>query len=186
MTKFYFSILILIFPTFSFGHFFIDYQDVKEKPKEFQRATPDGFELLTGKYYGLIQELGNGSSQPISSFGEDVEISEALTLILPPDWFAYVDEQIELLPQISWDANQRPWTNVIADIGKQYGLRFLVDWDQKLLQIESSHRQKLDAVEQPTLMFDEKSGRQVFIYSQEIAPKGYIILDGEFVPVVIR
>lgn len=178
--------LLLLMPNLGLAHFFIDYQDVTEPKLSATRANLDGFTLLTGKYHGLVQEIGTGIPNAISSFGEEVEIAEALAFILPEDWFAYVDEQIELLPQVSWDATEQPWLTVVADIGKAYGLRFLIDWDQKLLQIEPSHRQVIAKADQPTLVQDDATGRQVFIYTQETVPKGYIILNGEYVPVVMK
>lgn len=168
------------------AHFFIDYQDVKEKIESQSRVAPEGFELLTGKYHGLIQEVGEGQANLVSSFGEEVEVSDALSFILPEDWFAYVDQRIEQLPQVSWDANERPWTHVIADMGKQYGLRFVVDWDQKLLQIAAGRAVNTEQIDAPRLMRDEKTGREIFIYTQETRPQGYMILNGEYVPVVIQ
>lgn len=169
-----------------YAHFFIDYQEVAKKTEQKSHVAPEGFDLLTGKYHGLIQEVGAGQPNRVSSFGEDVEVADALSLILPEDWFAYVDQRIEQLPQVSWDANDRPWTHVIADLGKKYGLRFLVDWDQKLLQIASGRPVSNEHIDAPRLMRDERTGREVFIYTQEHQPKGYIILDGEYVPVVIQ
>lgn len=180
--------LLLCASTTTHAHFFIDYQQVKEKEQKSSLHVPEGFQLLTGKYHGLIQEIGEGQPHTVSSFGEAVEVADALGFLLPQDWFAYVDEQIEQLPQVSWDAKERPWTEVIADMGKQYGLRFIVDWDQQLLQISPGRYVNNDTnqVDAPRLMRDDKTGREVFIYTQQTQPKGYIIIDGEYVPVVTR
>ena len=104
--------------------FYIDMQGVKPK-EQAQSLGIEGYNLLTGKYYGLVHEIGTGVPMTIKSFGEDSTLADALFFILPTEWFAYVDERVEELPRVTWDASVgegQPWVEVLAQMGKEFGL----------------------------------------------------------------
>ena len=94
------SIIATGFVHFTAGAgFYIDMQGVKPK-KQAQSLGMEGYNLLTGKYYGLVHEIGSGIPMTIKSFGEDSTLADALFFILPNEWFAYVDERVEELAQM--------------------------------------------------------------------------------------
>ena len=162
---------------------FIDYQGVKPKLEETSKHTPDGFRLLTGQYFGLIEQVGNGTPETISTFGEDFELDEALLMVMPEDWFAYLDESASELPTISWDALGDDWLSVLDRIGKEHGLHFVVDWDQQLIQISKTKGFEKPDYNDPLIVTDPSTGREVFIYTKQNEIQGHLLIDGEYVPI---
>ncbi|MFU1599906.1 MULTISPECIES: hypothetical protein [Alteromonas] len=182
------SIIATGFVHFTAGAgFYIDMQGVKPK-KQAQSLGMEGYNLLTGKYYGLVHEIGSGIPMTIKSFGEDSTLADALFFILPNEWFAYVDERVEELPRVTWDASVgegQPWVEVLAQMGKEFGLRFTLDWDQKLLQVHTIPNFTKPDFNDPIVITDSKNERQLFIYKKEPNLSGYLVKDGEYIPVKV-
>lgn len=146
----------------------IDYQGLdKEKARHAlarQKVAPEGYKVLSDKSRGVVQELGRGRSTEISSFGDDLPLSDGLSMIMPEGWVAFVDEDLSLPEAISWDARGVSWTKALGDLGTNSGLRFIVDWDQNVVQVfgEKGYKQPelTDAVE----VVDPKTGKTFLIF----------------------
>lgn len=186
MKNFVLAGILISVASFSHAQFFIDYQGVKPKAHETKRHTPDGYNLLAGKYFGLIEQIGEGNAESINSFGDDFGLDEALTMIMPGSWFAYVDSTIPALPNVSWQALGDDWLSVLARMGKEHGLRFVVDWDQSLIQISQSDGFIKPDYNDPISITDPKSGREVFIYTDDSNVQGHLLVDGEYIPIVTK
>lgn len=147
----------------------IDYQGLdKEKARHAlarQKVAPEGYIVLSDKSRSVVQELGFGRATELSSFGDDIPLSDGLAMIMPDGWVAFVDEDLSLPDSISWDARGVSWTRALGDLGTNSGLRFIVDWDQKVIQVfgEKGYKQpKLtDAVE----VVDPKTGKTFLIFA---------------------
>lgn len=166
--------------------FLIDYQGLKAKPiSNSTIGTPDGFSLLNGQFFGLIEQVGEGFPSITNSFGDEMSLSDAIGMIMPGKWFAYIDSSFTETPEVSWDANGDNWLSVLAKVGKDNGLRYIVDWDQKLIQISQSKGFVKPDYNDPIVMHDKSSGREVFIYTDKKDSPGFLLINGEYLPVSI-
>lgn len=182
-----FTLAALLASNTAAGGFYIDMQGIN-KPKANTSGVADGYKMLTGKYYGVIHEVGEGTPTKTNSFGDRSTIADAMFMIMPEGWFAYVDETVEEIPLVSWDASQgngQNWTDVLATIGKDYGLRYVVDWDQRLVQIDLEPNFVKPDYDDPIVVSDSEDRRQMFIYKKEPNLSGYLLKDGEYIPVKV-
>ncbi|QCZ95528.1 hypothetical protein [Salinimonas iocasae] len=167
--------------------FYIDMQGLNKAQKTIP-GVADGYKMLTGKYYGIIHEVGKGNPSKTHSFGDSSTIADAMFMIMPDGWYAFVDETVEEIPLVSWDASHdkgQYWTDVLADIGKDYGLRYVIDWDQKLVQIDLEPDFTKPDYDDPIVVADSNDERQMFIYKKKPNLSGYLLRDGEYIPVKV-
>lgn len=190
MKKYFIGTIVLstYLTTPSFAGYYIDMQGVSRGASQESRSI-DGYNMLSGKYYGIVHEIGQGVPIPTQSFGESATMADAMFFILPEGWYAYVDERIEELPRVTWNADVPggvEWLQVLADVGKDYGLRYTVDWDQNLVQVDLAPNFVKPDFNDPVVVSDSNNERQLFIYKQQPSLSGYLLKDGEYIPVRVQ
>ncbi|MBE0420510.1 hypothetical protein EI165_10295 [Pseudoalteromonas nigrifaciens] len=170
--------------------FYIDYQDLEkkeaEKTERKQLISPDGYRLLTDDHSGLIYEIGKRIDvKPISSFADDISFKEGIGAILPKGWSAYLDEHLNASDEISFSADKEHWLTVLARIGNNYGYKFIVDWQQKIVQITSDENYIKPNPNDP-LPLEGSDGQMYYIYkSKQSINNGVILVDGKVIPLKI-
>ncbi|MDI4652572.1 MULTISPECIES: hypothetical protein [Pseudoalteromonas] len=182
-----FALFILIAsPFYASATFYIDYQGL-EKPKvapveKRQLISPDGYRLLTNEFSGLVFQIGEPvKTETISSFGEDVSFKNGVATLIPRHWSAYIDEQLNANNTISFSAENEDWLKVLARIGNNYGYKFIVDWQQKMVQITKDEFYVKPDPNEP-VMVEGDNGQNYFIYkSKQSLSKGVMIVDGKVV-----
>ena len=173
--------------------FLVDYQGVEKvklTPKQLREknGAPDGYKLFSDKWRGVVHQVGEGKPSKTTSFGTDEALKYALSLLVPENWIVYADEHFVDFPKVSWEAEDEGWLYVLSRIGANNGIRYVVDWDQEIILIEKDEGFKKPDFNQPVIMQDPESGKRIFIYTEENSPKsdkGYILIDGDLVPVKI-
>lgn len=171
------------------ANFYVDYQGMEHKElsaDELRRlkGAPDGFRILADKTYGVVHQIGKGALSNASSFGADMPLKDAISMLMPAKWIAYIDENIDIPGKVDWQAKDEPWVDVLGRVGANYGYRFVVDWDQKLLQISPDEDFIAPDYNDPISLKDPESGRTIFVYSAKPVSKGGVILvDGKVIPV---
>jgi hypothetical protein len=176
--------LVLLITQTAQAKFYIDLQ--KEKPPTYQKNNTEGYKLLTGQYHGRVFQVGEPIGiGAVTSEGEDQSIEDSMFFILPSGWFAYIDEQTVTLPNVSWSANNTYFLDVLAELGKNYGMKFIVDWNQKLVQIEVNESFENPSFEQPSIITDSEGKREVYIYTKPSKTTGYLIKNGDITPVIV-
>jgi len=183
------ALAVCFFSSYSNANFRIDYQGLdKEKASaeklRLLKGAPDGYRLLTDKGLGFVHQVGTGKVANIDSFGADFSLQDAISLIMPNKWIAYIDENISNPRNVDWQAKDDPWVDILGRIGASHGYRFVVDWDQKLLQIAPESEYTEPDYDDPIELKDPESGRTLFVYSAKpISEGGVIIVDGQAVKV---
>lgn len=170
--------------------FHIDRQGL-ERPKETtitknEVSSPEGYRLLTDDLSGLVMEVGERRKViNNSNFAEEIELKFAMSGLLPKGWSAYVDEHISEEKNITFSADKEPWLNVLARVGVKFGYRFLVDWDNNIVQISDDAYFKPRG-ESEHVVVEDDSGQTFYIYkTKQQLNKGYMIHDGEVIPIKI-
>jgi hypothetical protein len=153
-----------------------------------QQGSLDGYRLFSDKTYGVVHHVGKQKKQTrVKAFGSDMALRDALTMIMPDRWIAYIDEQLVDPGNIDWQSDKMPWVQVLARIGINYGYRFVIDWDQQLIQIGSDKDFTKPDYNDPLMLTDPESGRSVFIYSAKpVNTGGVILVDGKAVKVKLK
>ncbi len=183
---------VLALPLGASANFYVDYQGIEHKTataEELRRlkGAPDGYRVLADKSFGIVHQIGKGVASKTSSFGTDMPLKDAVTMLMPEKWIAYIDENVENPNMVDWQAKNDLWTDVLGQMGANYGYRFVVDWDQKLLQISLDEDFTAPDYNDPIALKDPESGRTIFVYSAKPITKGGVILvDGKAIPVKIE
>lgn len=188
------SILVVSLLTASFAtqaHFYIDYQGVEKVEKTAaelrrERGTPLGMEFLTNTYKGVVFTVGKPIEHNVDGFMDDISVREGLSYIMPAGWLAYVKaSDAQHLPDISWTSESESWLQTLAQVGSNFGLKFVVDYDQQLVEVNRDASFVKPDFNVPTIMSDS-NGRNVYIYTEKPTEKnGYLMVDGELVPVTV-
>jgi hypothetical protein len=179
------TLFTLLATTFTANaNFYIDMQTVESTSKTPQAVA--GYHLLTGEYFGKIYQIGTPRPVPIvNSEGDDMRIADAFYMVLPNGWYAYVDEQVNALPLISWASNGGDFLDVLAKVGLDYGMTFVVDWEQSLVQIEVDENFTKPNTSTPIIVSDSDGDKEVYLYTKPSRMSGYIIENGTLQPVVV-
>lgn len=184
-------IAFAIFSTFSVNAtFYIDYQGL-DKPNvevktQKELISPDGYRLLTNDLGGIVFEIGvREGTPPISSFAEDTTFKNGIGTITPVGWSVYIDEQLSVNKSISFNAQNEDWLNVLARIGSNFGYKFVVDWQQQMLQISKDEHYTQPDPNVPVVVKGD-NGQMYYIYkSKKSINQGVMIVDGEVIPLKI-
>lgn len=148
--------------------FVIDYQGLdKEKARHAiarSKVAPEGYNVLTDKTRDIVHEFGRGNPSKITSFGDDMSLTDGISMIMPDGWVAFVDEDLSVPSTISWDAQNSSWTRALRDLGINAGLRFIVDWDQRVLQVFGERGFKEPDITDAVEVKDPRTGRTLLIY----------------------
>jgi len=177
------STILLMTSTSANALFYIDNEGLEEDAKKIaeqklKQQKPDGFRVLTDKRRGVVHELGTGKAFKDNSFGTDLALKDAISMIMPNKWIAYIDESIKQPDKVSWSAKRQTWTNTLIDLGINHGYRFIVDWDQKLLQIEKDKDYIKPDFNYPVEIVNPENGRRIYIYTADPEDKKGVLLIG--------
>lgn len=170
--------------------FVVDYQGLdKEKARHAiarTKVAPEGFKVLTDKSMSIVHEFGQGKATAVTSFGDMLPLSDGMSMILPSGWVAFVDEDLSIPQSISWDASDTPWTSALRDIGVNSGLRFLVDWDQRVVQVYGQRSFSEPSLGDAVEVTDPKTGKLYLIYpSNKKISSGTLIHKDKSYPIKI-
>lgn len=175
------------------ARFLIDYQGLdKEEPITSSRlreinGTPDGYNVLVDKTQGgVVNHIGEPQPIKTYSFGTDFSLGDMAFMVMPDKWIAYVDQNVEMPGSVTWQSHDEYWTDALERIGVNYGYRYIVDWDQKLIQITSDKDFMPPEYDNPISVVDPESGRKFFIYSDDSTGGGVIIVDGKVIPIQVK
>lgn len=170
--------------------FYIDYQGLEKpeaepKSKE-QLISPDGYRLLTNDLQGLVYEIGpSEEAEKISSFADQIQLKNGIGTVIPEKWSAYIDEQMSADKTISFSAENESWLNVLARIGSDYGFKFVVDWEQMIVQI-SKDEHFIEPNPNDPVVTKGQNGQLYYIYkSKQEINKGMMLIDGELIPIKV-
>lgn len=184
------GVLTAVLPCSASANFFIDYQGVEEVESleidELRRlrGAPSGYRILSDKTHGIVHQVGEGTIEKANSFGAGMELKDAISILMPEKWIAYIDENVDAPEKVDWYAEEDPWIDVLVKIGSNYGYRFVVDWDQQLLQISPDEEYTAPDYNSPIALTDPESNRTIFVYSAKPDLKGgAILINGEIIPI---
>lgn len=188
----FFKIILLSLVTLSTAHasFHIDFQGQERPPTKAitkkDVGSPEGFRLLTDDLAGVVVEVGHRRKvTKNSNFADDIEFKLAVGGLIPKGWSAYVDEHISEEKSITYSADGEPWLNVLARVGVKFGYKFLVDWDNNVIQISDDAYFKPEGPKEHIVVEDSK-GQTFYIYkTKQDLNKGYMIHDGQVLPIKV-
>lgn len=192
----YSPFLLVLFASFRCqAEFYIDYQGLDKKEvtaaqKRKINETPDGYRLLTDEFRGVVHEIGSGKQTKNTSFGADEALKNALAMIVPSNWVVYADEHFTDIPDVTWEATDELWLVVLSRIGSNHGIRYVVDWDQEVIQVSKDEDFVQPDFNAPTVLEHPTTGKRIFIYTEDKLPtqpsKGFIVVDGELIKVEVK
>ena len=70
-------------------------------------------------------------------------------------------------------------------MGLDYGMTFVVDWEQSLVQIEVDENFTKPNTSTPIIVSDSDGDKEVYLYTKPSRMSGYIIENGTLQPVVV-
>jgi hypothetical protein len=170
--------------------FYIDNQGLEDEdarsPITDLKGAPNGFRVLSDNSYSSIHQIGKGKAVKISGFGVELSLNEVMSMVMPNKWISYIDEEITPNGLFEWNSSNEEWIKSLAVIGATYGYKFIVDWDQKMIQVSQREGFIEPNYDHPIEMQDEATGRSIFVYSgKPIDKEGVILVDGKVVKVKI-
>jgi len=182
----------LVMSNIAAASFFIDYQGLERPvPNHLVKESimsPNGYKLLTDDLQGVVVEIGKRPKllDLNSNFADDTEFKFAVGAIMPKGWAAYVDERLSGLKEITFSSEKEPWLNVLVRVGVKYGYKYIVNWNQKIVQISEDANYIVPDLNTP-ISTSSQSGSNYYIYkTQQSLDKGYMIIDGEMVEIKIE
>jgi hypothetical protein len=78
-----------------------------------------------------VTQLGEGVAVPAQGFGRELPLRQAMRMLLPEEW-SYIPTAEGDALIVSWTGS-RTWLEALRQIGETYQVRFLVDWDHKIV-----------------------------------------------------
>lgn len=90
---------------------------------------PPSVDAATGA--SPITQVGEGVAAAAPGFGRQLPLRQALRMLLPEEW-SYVPTADGDSLIVSWTGS-RTWLEALRQIGETYQVRFLVDWDHKIV-----------------------------------------------------
>jgi len=106
-----------------------DYREAEDETKPADLNATAALESAKG--YSVTQ-LGTGTPKAKSSFGKDMALSRALKIITPKDWGTTAGPHGE--EAVSWES-EGTWIDALEQLGRKYGLRFVVDWKNRAVMV---------------------------------------------------
>ncbi len=184
--------ILAIMPVATNANFYIDYQGVDKPTLTLQQrraaqGTPNGYKLLTDKTYGAIHQIGSGVAASITSFGHDFELKMAMHTLIPTGWIVYIDDQSPINKMVSWSAKNEQWIITLGRLGSDYGFRFIIDWDQQLIQMVKDENYQEPNENDPIIMSNPETGQKIFVYpTKQNINGGVLIVNGKIIKTVIK
>jgi hypothetical protein len=84
---------------------------------------------------GAVTQLGEGVAAAAPGFGHELPLRQAMRMLLPEEW-SYIPSSDGGSLIVSWTGS-RTWLEALRQIGETYQVRFLVDWDHKIVYSDS-------------------------------------------------
>jgi hypothetical protein len=85
-----------------------------------------------------VTQLGEGVATAAPGFGHELSLRQALRMLLPEEWTHVPTKDVDTL-SVSW-AGSKTWLEALRQIGETYQLRFVVDWDRKIVYADRLHK----------------------------------------------
>lgn len=172
----------------SSASFYIDNQGLQDSevqaPISDLKGAPVGFKVLSDNSYSSVHQIGSGKETKLSGFGTDMSFNDAMSMIMPDEWISYIDVAIKAPSAVDWSSQNEGWIKSLAVIGANYGYQFILDWDQKMIQVSLKDGYVEPNFDQPIVMKDTETGRSIFVYAgKPIDKEGVILVDGKVVKV---
>lgn len=191
MNKKYISMVVLSLSMPVSASFYIDNQGLtggdEVDPVGDLQGTPPGYRILSDNSYGSVHQIGkSGTIKKLSGFGAGIQLNDAMSMIMPDKWISYIDDKIKNPPLVDWSSSNEDWVKSLAVLGATYGYQFIVDWDQRMIQVSPKQGYVEPDYNKPVEMKDEENGRSIFVYSAKAVDKeGVILVDGKLIKVSI-
>lgn len=93
-----------------------------------------------------VTQVGEGIAAPAAGFGRGLLLRQAMRMLLPEEW-SYIPKSDAEALTVSWSGS-RTWLEALRQIGETYQVRFLVDWDHRI--VYSDRQRKNSGVEPQT------------------------------------
>lgn len=159
------------------GVFLVDYQGL-DKNAEQRRITPAGFNVIADRTYKVVRHIGKGEPEFRQGFGLELSLADSLLSIIPNNWVSYIDESIQFNKTVDWDGDL-PWTEVLTRLGNNYDLAFIVDWNQRMIQVVPGQNFNDDANLKPMRVVNPESGRTLYVHTNDsLSESGVLIMGG--------
>ena len=203
MNKTRLSIIATVLATFAGGvnaKFFVDYQGLdiereRVKQERIESAAEDekntsfksDYVVLADKSLNVLEQIGKPRPTSTSVFGADTSLKDAMILIMPDNWISYIHKDLKNISNVDFAGNNQNWTKVLANIGVNYGFRFIVDWNKEQIQVLKDPTFTTPDFTAPIAYKDDESGRVIYVYSENPnSPNNSttsIVVNGEAIPV---
>ncbi|MFK5948879.1 MAG: hypothetical protein QM500_08955, partial [Methylococcales bacterium] len=160
--------------------FYINYQDIEgEGEGEKNKTPPHGFDLLADRTFKTVKHVGKGTPEVRYGFGFQLSLKEMMMSTMPKDWMAYIDTEISFNKKVDWDGDL-PWTDILLRLGNNYGLAFIVDWEQNMVQvIPGMDVTKIDDLSSQKIR-NPDTGEIIYIHtSKRLSDSGTLIVGGK-------
>jgi hypothetical protein len=88
-----------------------------------------------------INYTGFGTASILKhSFGRNVLLPTAVSLIVPDGWNVYADKGVYSGGKVSWNASNKPWTYSLRRVLNKQGLQAEVDWNAHYVLLKVLHK----------------------------------------------
>ncbi|KZX57830.1 hypothetical protein A3709_19595 [Halioglobus sp. HI00S01] len=194
------KILIPVFFVCSAAHagFSVDYEGLDEEraarleaEKRISGVAPEGFRVLTDNEVGVVYEIGDRPEGLIvsPSRGSQIPFANAMNMIMPEAWVCYVSDDAPEIMLVSWEVSSGTWVDALTSLGHLSAIRFVVDWDKKVIQARSNNNFAAQRGADPVRLSSPDSG-DVFILTEdpegEISTGGVLLKDGGAITIEIQ
>lgn len=170
---------------------YISEQEKRQKQREIQ-AGMDRLNRVVQREYSLLADnrerpLINhgqpeqGAPKKIYGFGMEMALNEALIMVIPQDWTAYLHHNIQNPNTISWKAegnDGQEWTQVLENIMADLDYTAEVHWDEQTITIrEAQYTQTRKLRDEPARITDS-DGNTFYITQDEPIGAGSLLING--------
>jgi hypothetical protein len=77
-----------------------------------------------------------GDVSLVTTRGNRRDVVTALRVIVPRGWSGFSsDDAVKKAPKVSWRYRNRPWTEALSEVLAQAGLKAVVNWDKKEVEV---------------------------------------------------
>jgi len=140
-----------------------------KKQARAEGLAPSGFRVLTDKQVGVVSEVGSrpGSITGGAGAGSEMFLDDALAMLMPDAWVAYIREDAPDSLAVSWDVGDGSWLDALNQIGANLDVRFVLDWDEKAVRIGSNTDFRVAQAGGRYQYKDEETGRDIYVFSAD-------------------
>ncbi len=84
----------------------------------------------------VVKEFGSGHASGYSGFGEEMSLSDSLSLIVPEGWTVRLADGVEPSSKVNWRASGDTWVEGLVGVMKDSAYSSRVFWDRRMVEVE--------------------------------------------------